>query len=110
MENFDFGVAELNRASKAIALPRVQELMKELSDYNLGVYMPHAHDEQTGQFQKLPHEVVQVERGLVVDFRSRADIDAGHDSAVPVGWMWEDGLGVAAQQYCIVRGEIHVRA
>ncbi len=104
---FDFEDAELNRASEAIYLPRVQELVRELSEYNLGVCLPHMHSE-TGQFQRMPRELVAVESGLVIEFRSRDGVSTDPGSAMPVGWVWEEGFGVLAQQYCIRYGVKHV--
>jgi hypothetical protein len=34
---------ELAIAQRAINLPEVQEIMRKLSAYNLGIYMPHKH-------------------------------------------------------------------
>ena len=55
---------ELITAQEAIHFPEVQEMLRKLSEFNLGIYMPHMHDEQTGQFQLLPEEVLQVESGF----------------------------------------------
>jgi hypothetical protein len=35
---------ELRTAQEAIQLPEVQEMMRKLSVYNLGVFMPHMHE------------------------------------------------------------------
>jgi hypothetical protein len=61
---------ELAIAQHAIQLPEVQEMMRKLSAYHLGVYMPHMHDEKTGVFQLLPEGVTQVEDNLRVSFQS----------------------------------------
>ena len=53
----------LRTAQEAIHLPEVQEMLRRLSEYKLGIYMPHVHDEQTGEFPPLPDEVIQVESG-----------------------------------------------
>jgi hypothetical protein len=78
---------QLAIARNAIQLPEVQEMMRKLSAYNLGVYMPHMHDEKTGAFQLLPEGVIQVEDDLKVSFQSM-DPDS---SFVPVAWVWNDG-------------------
>lgn len=78
---------ELMTAQEAIHLPEVQEMLRRLSEYNLGIYMPHMHDEQTGQFQPLPDEVVQVEKGLKVSFQTGVGIE-NQDRYVQIGWVW----------------------
>lgn len=82
---------ELQVAQRAIELPEVKEMLKKLSGYNLGIYMPHMHDEQTGAFQPLPPGVTQVEDGLVVTFRQMKEYDDQPDrSYIPVGWFWDE--------------------
>ena len=44
----------LRNAQAAMHLPEVQEMLCRLSEYNLGIFMPHMHDERTGEFQPLP--------------------------------------------------------
>jgi hypothetical protein len=80
---------QLAIAQRAIHLPEVQEMMRKLSEYHLGVYMPHMHDEKTGAFQLLPDGVMQVEDNLKVSFHS---VDPPENSYVPVAWFWRDGL------------------
>ena len=80
---------QLAIAQNAIHLPEVQEMMRKLSAYNLGVYMPHMHDEQTGAFQLLPEKMTQVEDNLRVSFQSE---DPPEKSYVPVAWFWRDGI------------------
>lgn len=43
-------------------------MLKKLSQHNLGIYMPHMHDEESGDFKLLPPGITQVEDGLVVSF------------------------------------------
>jgi hypothetical protein len=81
----------LRTAQEAIHLPEVQEMLRRLSEYELGIFMPHMHDEQTGKFQPLPDEVMQVESGLVVSFQSTQDIANQTDRFLPVGWFWRAG-------------------
>ena len=61
----------LRTAQEAIHCPEVQEMLRRLSEYELGIFMPHMHDEQTGEFQSLPDEVMQVESGLEVSSSQR---------------------------------------
>lgn len=81
----------LRTAQKAIDLPEVQEMLRRLSEFNLGVFMPHKHDEQTGDFQLLPDEVTQVESGLQVSFQRLGGAANEADRFLPVGWCWRAG-------------------
>lgn len=81
----------LRTAQEAIHLPEIQEMLRRLSEYKLGISMPHIHDEQTGEFQPLPDEVMQVESGLEVSFRSTEEIANQTDRFLPVGWVWRAG-------------------
>ena len=47
--------------------------------------MPHMHDEQTGEFQPLPDNVMQVESGLEVSFQRNRKPDR---SLSPRGVVW----------------------
>lgn len=79
---------ELQVAQNAINLPEVKEMLKKLSQYNLGIYMPHIHDEDTGEFHPLPPGITQVEEGLTVSFRPNDECQAqGDTSYVSVGWF-----------------------
>jgi hypothetical protein len=78
----------LRTAQEAIHLPEVQEMLRRLSEYRLGIFMPHMHDEQTGEFQPLPDEVMQVESGLEVSFQPTEEIASQTDRFLPVGWVW----------------------
>ena len=81
----------LRTAQAAIHLPEVQEMLRRLSEYRLGIFMPHMHDEQTGEFQPLPDAVMQVESGLEVSFRPTEEIASQTDRFLPVGWFWRAG-------------------
>ena len=78
----------LRTAQEAIRLPEVQEILRRLSAYKLGIFMPHMHDDQTGEFQLLPDEFMQVESGLEVSFQSTQAITNKTDRFLPVGWVW----------------------
>ena len=78
----------LRTAQEAIHLPEVQEMLRRLSEYKLGIFMPHMHDEQTGEFRPLPDEVTQVESGLEVSFQPTEEIANQTDRFLPVGWFW----------------------
>ncbi len=81
----------LRTAQDAIHLPEVQEMLRRLSEYNLGVCMPHMHDERTGGFQPLADELIQVESGLAVSFRPAEEVAGQADRFFPVGWFWRAG-------------------
>lgn len=84
-------------AQQAMNLPEVQEMLARLSEYNLGIFMPHGHDEQTGDFQTLPVDVVQVESGLEVSFQTTEQLASRAERFLPVAWRWHAGaLAVAA--------------
>ena len=75
-------------AQEALNLPEVQSMLQRLSEYQLGIFMPHMHDEQTGAFQLLADDVVQVESGLEVSFKAAKEIAIQKNSFLPVGWFW----------------------
>ena len=81
----------LKTAQEAIHLPEVQEMLRRLSKYKLGIFMPHMHAENTGEFQPLPDEVMQVESGLEVSFQPTEEIANQTDRFLPVGWFWRAG-------------------
>ena len=85
----------LRTAQEAIHLPEVQEILRKLSEYKLGIFMPHMHDEMTGDFQPLPDEVTQVEAGLQVSFQSTQSIESEPDRFLPVGWFWRANATLA---------------
>ena len=94
----------LKTAQEAIHLPEVQEMLRRLSEYKLGVFMPHMHDEQTGEFQPLPDEVIQVESGLEVSFQPTEEIANQTDRFLPVGWVWRAGASTPLA-VCEMAGE-----
>lgn len=86
----------LKVAQDAIHFPEVQEMLRKLSGYGLGIFMPHRHDEQTGEFQPLPDQFVQVESGLAVSFQATEEIAGQPDRFLPVGWFWRSGSSTAS--------------
>ena len=94
----------LRTAQEAIHLPEVQEMLRRLSEYRLGIFMPHMHNEQTGEFQPLPDEVMQVESGLEVSFQPTEEIANQADRFLPVGWFWRAGAS-APSAVCEMDGE-----
>ena len=86
----------LRSAQAAIHSPEVQEMLRRLSSHGLGIFMPHMHDERTGDFLSLPDHVTQVEAGLEVSFQPAADIANEADRFLPVAWLWRGGAVTAA--------------
>ena len=78
----------LRTAQQAIHLPEVQAMLRRLSEYQLGIFMPHRHDAQTGDFQPLPDDITQVESGLEVSFQLTEELAQQSDRFLPVGWFW----------------------
>jgi len=97
----------LRIAQASIFLPEVQEMLRRLADYKLGIFMPHIHDEQTGEFQALPDNVVQVESGLEVTFQSSQTIANQTDRFLPVGWCWHAGASTPVAACEMVSTEQH---
>ena len=87
----------LKTAQAALQLPEVLDMLRRLSAYQLGIFMPHQHDDSTGEFQPLPNEVMQVESGRAVSFERLDEIARRTESFLPVGWRWHAGrVSVAA--------------
>ena len=95
----------LRAAQDAIQLPEVQAMLRRLSEYNLGICMPHMHDERTGGFQPLPDDVMQVESGLAVSFRPAEEIAGQADCFLPVGWFWRAGASTPSAACEMVRAD-----
>ena len=79
---------ELRRAHAAMQLPEVQAMLQRLSEFDLGIFMPHQHDMRTGDFQRLPVDVVQVEVGCKVSFLSEQEIVDHPNQFLTVAWRW----------------------
>ena len=84
----------LRSAQAAVQLPEVQEMLRRLSSHGLGIYMPHMHDDTSGDFLSLPDDVMQVEAGLEVSFQPAAEIANQADRFLPVAWVWRDGMSM----------------
>jgi hypothetical protein len=82
---------ELRTAQEAIQLPEVQEMMRKLAVYNLGIFMPHMHD-TSGRFQPSSEKFIQVEKGLRVSFAPTEEIEKEEERYLPTGWVWNADL------------------
>lgn len=94
---------ELRTAQEAIQLPEVQEMIRKLSAYNLGVFMPHEHD-ASGRFQPGSAQRMQVEAGLRISFRPIDEVLAQRHRYVPVAWIWNANLptpSAVCSQACV---------
>ncbi|ABM39763.1 hypothetical protein [Polaromonas naphthalenivorans] len=92
-------------AQAAMQSAEVQEMLRQLSAYGLGICMPHMHDEATGEFQPLPDEIMQVEAGLAVSFQPTAEIARQAGRFLPVAWVWRDGVSMPSAVCEMVQNE-----
>ena len=92
-------------AQAAMQSAEVQEMLRRLSAYGLGICMPHMHDEATGEFQPLPDEIMQVEAGLAVSFQPTAEIARQAGRFLPVAWVWRDGVSMPSAVCEMVQNE-----
>ena len=86
----------LKTAQAAMQLPEVQDMLRRLSAFQLGIFMPHRHDDRTGEFQPLPDDVMQVESGQAVSFERLDEIARRTELFLPVGWRWCAGAPTVA--------------
>lgn len=86
----------LRRAQAAMHLPEVQAMLQRLSEFDLGIFMLHRHDEQTGDFQPMPDDLMQVESGCKVSFQNTDEIANQADRFLPVAWRWRAGAPTPA--------------
>ena len=84
----------IRAAQAAIHFPEVQDMLRKLSEYDLGICMPHMHDELTGDFASLPPGFLQVESALTVSFQAAADLSKSPEPVMPVAWAWRGGESV----------------
>lgn len=92
-------------AQAATHLPKVQEMLRRLSEFQLGIFIPHMYDESTGEFQRLEDDLIQVESGQEVSFRPTVDIEIEPDRFLPVGWCWRAGAAAAVAACEMARDE-----
>lgn len=95
----------LKAAQAAMQLPEVHEMLRKLSAHGLGIFMPHMHDERTGEFQPLADHVMQVESGLEVSFQPSREIATQPARFLPVAWVWRDGMSMPASACEMVQDE-----
>lgn len=84
-------------ARASVNLPRVQELIRELAEYDLAVAIPHMHDEN-GALIPLPENRIAHEEDLVVSFPEK---ESGTiRPALSVMWRWSGNGASAAAECC----------
>ncbi len=93
----------LRNAQAASHLPEVQEKLRRLYGYNPGIFMPHRHDDETGNFPLRPNNEMQVESGLDVSLQATEKTANQTDRFVPVGWLWRAGASAAVSVYEMVQ-------
>ena len=87
----------VSKAKTAVESVEVQDMIRRLAAYDLGVFMPHLHNEEG--FAPLPSDIVQLEGDLRVSFVNQNDSILSE--AAPVGWIWnEEKSRVCAACYC----------
>jgi len=96
----------MRSAQAAIQLPEVQDMLRRLSAFQLGIFMPHQHDEATGEFLTLPVDVMQVESGLAVSFKRLNVIASQSASFLPVAWLWRAGAPTVAAACEMAEAEV----
>ena len=85
---------DLQESVRAVNTAEVQELMRQLGRYGLGVALPHMHNEEG--MVPLPEDMVASEDNLKVTFRKR-DEPPKFDG-VPV--MWRRGEHIQSVAQC----------
>ena len=95
----------LRTAQAAMQSAEVQAMLRRLSAHGLGICMPHMHDENTGEFQLLPDQLMQVEADLMVSFRPIAEVATHTGRFLPVAWVWRDGMSMPSAVCEMVQDE-----
>src|ERR1044071_8928241 len=77
--------AFIKAAQEAVELEEVQQAARVLAKYNLGICVPHIHDQRTGALSPLPTDLVACERDLKISF---AHVSETANTAIAVAWRW----------------------
>jgi len=97
-ERLDVLPGSMQKAQRAVANPEVQDIIKKLAEYNLGVCMPHMHITE-GKFVKLPTGTISLEKESEFIPESEAD----SSNTLPVAWRWKDGSVIVAGSCHVIR-------
>jgi hypothetical protein len=84
-------VEMFDKVNKSINTHEVAEMVKRLSQYELGVFVPHMRTD-SGDFAPLPDRTVQLERHLGLSYCDES-MAAG---STAVGWLWNREARAAA--------------
>ena len=85
---------ELQDSVRAMNTPEVQEILRQLGKFGLGVALPHMHTDEG--MVPLPEDMISSEDNLQVTFRKRNDV--AKSDALPV--MWRRGSEISSVAYC----------
>lgn len=88
------GTNVAEQAREAVQIPEVQGMIKRLSEYGLGVYVPHMYDPATSEIIPLPPNMVKLEEELEVSFVDRSVTEAFDGPAV--AWFWDEEMQIVA--------------
>ena len=81
----------LSRAKSAIELPEVQAMLRRLSEFNLGIFMPHQHDEEIGRMLRKADQAVPFHPTCEGTFqRAGSSLNQGAQLP-PLAWIWRLG-------------------
>lgn len=98
----------VKHANELVCTPEIQEIMRRLAEYGLGVCMPHMHESGQDDFAPLLSGTVQVERNLKITFET--DTTELRETSSPVAWRWNHGTQtVQACTYCMDTQKGHAR-
>lgn len=85
----------IEKSLESINNDHVQDMIKHLSSYGLGVCIPHMHT-NSGEIISLPSGVVQKESSLQISF---TDDSLVNSFDTPVAWRWNNN-GIEVIAYC----------
>ena len=85
---------DLQDSVRAVNTPEVQEMLRQLGKFGLGVALPHMHTDEG--MVPLPEDMIASEDNLKVTFRKRDK--KTNSGALPV--MWRRGEGISSAAYC----------
>jgi hypothetical protein len=75
----------MRTTSSALENDEVKEAARILAKYDLGICLPHIHDQSSGTILPLPAGIVACERDLRVSFES---VECLSETMLPVAWRW----------------------
>ena len=85
---------DLQDSVRAVNTPEVQEILRQLGKFGLGVALPHMHTNEG--MVPLPEDMMASEDNLKVTFRKRDE--KTNNNSLPV--MWRRGEDISSVAYC----------